>query len=285
VTAPAPSRPRASFSSAIVTGDWLAAHLGTLVVADVRWSLGQGARRRDYDAGHIPGAVFVDLDHDLADPPSLRGGRHPLPDPERFALSMGALGIGDGTPVVAYDDAGGSVAARLWWLLHTLGEPVAVLDGGLASWPGELAVEAPFVSPVPRRVRPWPSDKVWDADRVEEGGVTSGPVVIDARPAMRFRFGDPSIDPRPGHIPGAANAPWNDNLDEQTGRFRPRLELRQRFAALGATQDRSVVAYCGSGVTACHDLLALELAGLHHTALYPGSWSAWGADPRRPAQC
>jgi thiosulfate/3-mercaptopyruvate sulfurtransferase len=280
-TANPAARPRrpAGFASPTVTAEWLADHLSSVVVADVRWSLPEGPKRDAYRAGHIPGAVFVDLDQDLADPPSPTGGRHPLPSPERFAQRIGALGISDRAPVVAYDDAGGSVAARLWWLLHTLEAPVAVLDGGLQAWEGPLSRAEPDIDPVTRTVRPWPTTRYLDADGV--AGAT-GVLLLDARSATRFGHGDPAIDPRPGHIPEARNAPWTDNLDAPTGPFLPRVDLRRRFSTLGAEPATRVVAYCGSGVTACHDLLALELAGVHDTALFPGSWSAWAADPARP---
>ena len=182
--------------------------------------------------------------------------------------------------MVAYDDAGGSIAARLWWLLHVLGEPVAVLDGGLAAWPGPLSTAPPDTPVASRAARAWPADRFYDADGVARA---DDALLLDARSAPRFTRGDPAIDPRPGHIPGARSAPWSDNLDPVTGRFLPPVDLRRRFADLGAGPGREVIAYCGSGVTACHDLLALELAGWHHTALFPGSWSAWGADPSRPS--
>jgi thiosulfate/3-mercaptopyruvate sulfurtransferase len=277
---PAAARRRASFASPTVTAEWLAEHLDSVIVADVRWSLTDGPKRDDYRYGHIPGAVFVDLDRDLADPPTPTGGRHPLPDPQRFAQRLGALGIGDRNPVVAYDDASGSVAARLWWLLHTLGAPAAVLDGGLPAWEGPLSRAEPDIHPVTRTVRPWPAGRFVDADGVAG---SSGVLLLDARSATRYRHGDPAIDPRPGHIPDARNAPWTDNVDHHTGQFLPRVDLRRRFSTLGAGPASRVVAYCGSGVTACHDLLALELAGMHDTALFPGSWSAWAADPERPA--
>jgi thiosulfate/3-mercaptopyruvate sulfurtransferase len=158
-----------------------------------------------------------------------------------------------------------------------------VLDGGLQSWPGALTAAETVVQPVTRTVRPWPTDRFWEADRVEEAGRLTGTLVIDARSAGRFAHGDPAIDARPGHIPGAQSAPWTDNLDQATGRFLPRVELHQRFDKIGAGRAGRIVAYCGSGVTACHGLLALELAGFHDTALYPGSWSAWAGDPDRPA--
>jgi thiosulfate/3-mercaptopyruvate sulfurtransferase len=270
----------ASFASPTVSAAWLAEHLESVVIADVRWSMADGPKEADYRRGHIPGAVFVDLDHDLADPSTPTGGRHPLPHPERFARRLGALGIGDRTPVVAYDDACGSVAARLWWLLHTLGAPVAVLDGGLQAWEGPLSQAEPDIHPVTRTARPWPSTRFVDAD-----GIASfvGGLLLDARSATRYARGDPAIDPRPGHIPNARNAPWTENLDGATGQFLPRVDLRRSFSNLGAEPTTRVIAYCGSGVTACHDLLALDLAGMHDTALFPGSWSAWGADPQRPA--
>jgi thiosulfate/3-mercaptopyruvate sulfurtransferase len=270
----------ARFASPIVTAEWLADHLDSVLVADVRWSLIDGPRRGDYLQGHIPGAVFVDLDQDLADAPTPRAGRHPLPSPEHFAARLGALGIGDGTPVVVYDDAGGSLAARLWWLLHTLGGPVAVLDGGLQAWTGPLSRSEPDIRPVLRTIRPWPAARFMDADEVAG---STGVLLLDARSATRYERGDPSVDPRPGHIPEARSAPWTDNVDGGTGQFLPRVDLRRRFSTLGAEPATRVVAYCGSGVTACHDLLALELAGIHDTALFPGSWSAWASDPARPA--
>ncbi len=258
----------------LVSGPWLHEHAAEVRIVDVRWYLDPArSGEQEYRDGHLPGAVWLDIDTDLSDPPSTGAGRHPLPTPERFAAALGRVGLAAGTPVVAYDDAGGSTAARLWWLLHVLGEPVAVLDGGLAAWPGDLITDEPAPVPVQRAPKPWPADRFADPLSVTA-------TVFDARSAERYADGDPAIDPRPGHVPGARSAPWPGNLDE-SGRFRPPGELRERFAAAG---DGPVVAYCGSGVTACHDLLAMELAGLAGTALYPGSWSQWGADPSRPAE-
>jgi thiosulfate/3-mercaptopyruvate sulfurtransferase len=185
--------------------------------------------------------------------------------------------------VVAYDDAGGSVAARLWWLRHLLGEPTAVLDGGIGSWPGPLSTDPVVPVPVARAPRPWPTDRLVDADAVADR--PPGAVLLDARAAGRFTGEDAvAADPRPGHVPGARSAPWAGNLDAG-GRFLDPGSLRDRFVALGAGGDRDVIAYCGSGVTACHDLLALHRAGLGaRTRLFPGSWSAWAADPARPAE-
>ncbi|HET6876489.1 MAG TPA: sulfurtransferase [Jatrophihabitans sp.] len=264
----------------LVSADWLATHLDDVRVVDVRWYLkpadgrsGAGA----YRAGHLPGAVRLDLDTELSEPPSPTAGRHPLPSPERFAAALGRAGIAPGVPVVAYDDAGGSVAARLWWLLHVLDEPAAVLDGGLAAWAGPLVTEVPEIRAVERKPRPWPADRLLGAEQVAAALDTT---IIDARSAERYAAGDPEIDPRPGHIPGALSMPWPDNLAGD-GRFRSAEELRERFAA---ADGRPAVVYCGSGVTACHNLLAMELVGLRRTALYPGSWSQWGADPARPAE-
>jgi thiosulfate/3-mercaptopyruvate sulfurtransferase len=269
--------------SGTVTGRWLADHLDEVTVADTRWYLDGRQGSEAYEQGHIPGAVFVDIDQVLADPASSVLGRHPLPGPERFAEALGELGIAEDRLVVAYDDAGGSVAARLWWLLRAIGQPAAVLDGGINAWPGELTTEIVAPVSVPRRPRPWPPERFLTADDVEQVRKAPDALLIDARASARYEAGDPAIDPRAGHIPGARSAPWPENLGPNGG-FRSADELRERFGALGATTESRVVAYCGSGVTACHDLLALELAGFTDTALFTGSWSAWGADASRPAE-
>jgi thiosulfate/3-mercaptopyruvate sulfurtransferase len=256
----------------VVSGQWLAEHLDDVRVVDVRWYLDGRSGRAAYEAGHVPGAVWMDLDADLSEPASAAAGRHPLATPERFAAALGRAGIAPGTPVVAYDDASGSMAARLWWMLHVLDEPVAVLDGGLAAWPGPLSTDVPSYQPVDRPAVPWPAARFASADDVAAYSGT----VYDARAAARYAHGDPAVDPRPGHIPGALSAPWAENLDDD-GRFRPAAELRGRYRG-------PAVAYCGSGVTACHDLLAMHLAGIDDTALYPGSWSQWGGDASRPAE-
>ncbi|ROO89007.1 thiosulfate/3-mercaptopyruvate sulfurtransferase [Actinocorallia herbida] len=250
-------------------------------LADVRWYLDGSDGHAAYLAGHIPGAVWVDLDTVLAGPPTEAGGRHPLPSPEAFAESLGALGFDDRTPVIAYDDAGGGYAARLVWLLRRIGAPAALLDGGLAAWPGALATGEETLAPAVRTAVPWPRSALRDADEVAEAVRTGSAVVLDARAADRYSGAAvlPS-DARSGHIPGARNAPWAANLDED-GRFHAPDVLRSRFDAAGIAADTDVIVYCGSGVTACHDLLALERAGLTSTALYPGSWSAWSADLSR----
>jgi thiosulfate/3-mercaptopyruvate sulfurtransferase len=269
----------------VVSADWLADHLDdpTLVIADVRWYIDGRSGEAAYDAGHLPGAVWVDLDNDLAGPKGLGPGRHPLPSPEHFAAAMNRLAIGDGDVVVAYDDAGGSIAARFWWMLQAIGHSAAVLDGGISSWMGELSNDAPSERPDSQfSVRPWPLGSTVDAVAVDTLRRGEGAVVLDARAAERFR-GEPNpIDKRLGHIPGAVSAPWAGNLDPETGRFRSVNALRERFTGLGVRSDRPAVCHCGSGVTACHNLLALTLAKLPAGRLYPGSWSDWAADPGRP---
>lgn len=271
----------AELPSPIVSGAWLHANVEQVVVADVRWYLDGRSGRAAYEAGHIPGAVFVDLDRDLSAAPSAAGGRHPLPTPEDFAAALGAAGIGDGCAVVAYDDASGMVAGRLWWMLHSLGEPVAVLDGGLAAWPGALSTEYPQVSPARFTPRPWPPESFASVSEVDEVRRDRGTVVLDARSSERYRGEPNAIDPRFGHVPGAVSAPCAANLAPD-GTLRTPDELRESYAAVGVDGDAGVVAYCGSGVSANLDLLALELAGLGGGRLFVGSWSAWGADEDRP---
>ena len=249
-----------------------------MVLADVRWYLDGRSGREAFDRGHLPGAVFVDLDRWLAAHGSPAAGRHPLPSPETFAEGMGRLGIGDDDIVVAYDDAGGVVAARLVWMLRVTGHDAAVLDGGLAAYDGPLETSSPSRPPAVFTARPWPADRLADID---DAGDPAN-VVIDARDAKRFRGEVEPVDPRPGHIPGALNVPCRANLDEQ-GRFLPADELRRRFTEAGVTEDSDVVSYCGSGVTACHDLLALEVAGFGPGRLYPGSWSQYSATDRPAA--
>ena len=260
----------------LVSGEQLQAIGADARVVDVRWYADGRSAEAAYRAGHIPGAVRLDVDTDLSAAASARAGRHPLPSPEQFAAALGRVGVPAGTPVVAYDDAGGSVAARLWWLLHVLEEPVAVLDGGLAAWPGALTSDVPDVQLVERAPRPWPADRFVSAAQVAEARDAA---VFDARAADRFAGAPNPLDPRPGHIPGAVSAPWAGNL-RADGRFLDPSQLRTRFAAAAG---RPVIAYCGSGVTACHDLLALQLAGFDDAALFAGSWSQWSADPARPA--
>ncbi|MEM7323751.1 MAG: sulfurtransferase [Actinomycetota bacterium] len=262
----------------LVSPDWLEANLSQVRVVDVGWSIEQGPHLDRYRSRHIPGAVFCDLDADLSAPPGTRG-RHPLPTPDDFATARARLGAGR-LPVVAYDDRGGPTAARLWWMLDAIGHPVAVLDGGLANWHGALdAGESESftdsVDPVP-----WPADRFIPVGDVLDA-VDDGALVLDARSAERFAGADNPIDKRPGHIPGSVSRPWTDNVDDG-GRFRSSHQLRADFEGLGATEETSLVASCGSGVTACHDLLAARIAGFPPGRLYVGSWSEWSQDPDRP---
>lgn len=264
-----------------VSAAWLAEHLDDpdLVVVDVRWSLDAGPRRDAFAAGRIASAVFADLDLDLSAPATAEAGRHPLPTATDFAHAMSRLGVGDDTRVVAYDDAGGTIAARLWWMLDVIGRPAAVLDGGLDAWTGPLDVGWP--DPVPAMFTPveWPADRViTKADLAASlGGALT---ILDARAPDRFANGG-SVDPRPGHVPGAINAPASANLAD--GHFRDADDLATHYAELGA-DGHDVVAYCGSGVTACADLLARKKAGLPDAKLYVGSWSQWGGDEDLPAE-
>lgn len=261
----------------VVDRDRLATLPGA-VVADVRWYLDGRSGREAYASGHLPGAVFVDLDTALAAPPSPQRGRHPLPEPEVFARELGAAGIGDGDAVVAYDDAGGTIAARLVWLLRVTGRDAALLDGGVTVGEPGLETGPPRRPPAHLTPVPWPPHALADADELAAPGV----VVLDARDAARYRGEVEPVDPRPGHVPGALSMPTREHLGPD-GRLLPAGELRRRFAAAGVTGGQDVVAMCGSGVTACHLLLTLEHAGLGAGRLYPGSWSQWSSDPTRPA--
>jgi thiosulfate/3-mercaptopyruvate sulfurtransferase len=263
-----------------VDAGWLRAHRDEVVVADCRLYLDGRSAADAYAAGHIPGAVFVDLDRRLAAPGSAAEGRHPLPAPEVFAAGMSQAGIGDGTTVVAYDDAGGVMAARLVWMLRATGHDAALLDGGLAAWDAPLSTRAPDGEPASFAPVPWPADRLADAD----DAASDANVVIDARQAERFRGETEPIDPRAGHIPGARSVPAREHLLPDSDRLRRVDALRERFATAGVVEGARVVSYCGSGVTACHNLLVMEQAGLGLGRLYPGSWSQWSADPRRPAE-
>lgn len=269
----------------VVDAAFLDAH-PEAVLADVRWYLDGRDGRAAFEAGHLPGAVWVDLEGSLAAHglPAAEG-RHPLPHPAHFAHAMGALGIGDHTVVVAYDDTGGLTAGRLVTMLRWLGRDAAVLDGGLPVWQAEgRPVETgPGRSPEPTAftAAPWPPDRLATADEALAVAAAGG-AVIDARAAERFTGEQTMVDPRPGHIPGARNAPWSAVLGPD-GRLRPPEELRAHYAALGADTG-DVVAYCGSGVSACMNLLAMEHAGLPVPRLYVASWSGWSSDPDRPAE-
>ncbi|HTX47552.1 MAG TPA: sulfurtransferase [Solirubrobacteraceae bacterium] len=264
-----------------ITSDWLHEHLGQVVVADVRWYLDGRAGLAEYHRGHVPGAVFVDLDAVLAAAPSAADGRHPLPEPETFAAALAELGIGDEDTVVAYDDAGGVIAARLVWMLRATGHEAAVLDGGIGAWAGPLETGPPAVEAVGRfTARPWPRELLATIDEVAS---PSDSVLLDARDGPRFRGESEPVDPRPGHIPGARSLPVREHLGSD-GRLLAVDELRARFEDVGVDRDVEVISSCGSGVTACHNLLLLEHLGLRPGRLYPGSWSQWSADPARPSE-
>ncbi|GHB00710.1 sulfurtransferase [Streptomyces termitum] len=247
------------------------------VLLDVRWTLGGPPGRPAYEAGHLPGAVYVDLDAELAGPPGA-GGRHPLPDPDAFGAAMRRAGVRADRPVVVYDGGLGWAAARAWWLLRWTGHPdVRVLDGGLAAWPGELSAEIP--EPEPGDFAPVPGGLgLLDADGA--AALARSGLLLDARAAERYRGDVEPIDRVGGHVPGARSAPTTENTAED-GRFLAADALRARFAALGAVPGAEVGVYCGSGVSGAHEVLALEIAGVP-AALYAGSWSEWSADPARP---
>ena len=246
---------------------------GDTVLCDVRWYLDGRSGLEAYEAGHLPGAVFVDLDEHLTAEPGPGVGRHPLPVAEAFAGSMGELGIGPDDTVVAYDDAGGMSAGRLVWMLRVLGQAAALLDGGIGAWSGQLETRTPQRTPVDVPVRPWPDRAFVDIGDVAAGA--TGRVLLDARAPERYRGEVEPMDPRAGHVPGAVTAPVAANLVD--GRFLLPADLSDHYRALGVEDATDVVAYCGSGVSACHDLLAMEHAGMGRGRLYVGSWSQWSA--------
>lgn len=250
------------------------------VPLDVRWTLAGGTDRAGFEAGHLPGARFVDFDDVCAGPGPDTDGRHPLASPERFAEGLGRAGVPEDATVVVYDDGALLAAARLVWMLRTIGQDAALLDGGLAAWPGPLEIGDRHVDPVHRRAVPWPADATADADTVAAVALADNHLVIDSRAIDRYLGAPHPLDARPGHVPGATSLPYADNLGAD-GRFLDALELRLRFRAAGA-DDQSIY-YCGSGVSACINALAAEHAGIGRGRLYVASWSGWTADPDRPA--
>jgi len=275
------------FTTLISTTD-LAAHLDdpSFVIVDVRHDLSQPETwgESQYQAAHIPGARFAHMDRDLSAAKTGKNGRHPLPTPEACAALFGRLGIDASKQVVAYDSGGGMYAPRLWWMLRWLGhDAVAVLDGGIGKWvregrPVSAAVpeSRPATFPI-RRV-----GRALSAAEVLAGLHDRSLRIVDARGAERFRGEVEPLDPVAGHIPGAVNRPYTQNVDAD-GTFRKPEALRAEFAAVvGDAAPSTIVNVCGSGVSACHNLLALEIAGIAGTTLYPGSWSEWVADPSRP---
>ncbi len=274
----------------LVSTDWLGAHLDDprVRVADVRWYLlkpDQG--REEYQQGHIPGAIYFHIDHDLAMPPYEGPGRHPLPTPEKFADVASRAGIGRDTHVVAYDSTGGAVAARLWWLVRYFGhDDVSLLDGGITRWIAEgrpLQKETPTFPRANFTAKP---HRNWVVDQafVDESRKNRETLLLDARVAERYEGKTEPIDARPGHIPGAKNAPLAANLRSPNDpRFLDSNQLRQQFDQLGANRAEKIIAYCGSGVNACQNIFALELAGYKNALLYEGSWSDWSRNPNLPA--
>lgn len=266
------------------------AHEAGIVVVDCRFTLKDpAAGRAAYAAAHIPGALYLDLDQDLAAVRTATSGRHPLPAVSTFVATLGRCGVTRTSQVVAYDDAGGVYASRLWWLLRWLGhDAVAVLDGGLQAW---QAAGLPLTADVRPAMMcaygsPLTNDRLWhDTPSVVAMVADESAVLIDARGPTRYRGETEPFDPVAGHIPGALNHPYDNNLTADKT-FRPAAELRARFRTLlGDTDPADVVHYCGSGVSACANVLAMEIAGLGMTRLYPGSWSAWVSDPTRPVAC
>ena len=277
----------ASLPTPLVSPEQLAAAIAagaTPAIIDCSFDLADtGAGARAFEQGHLPGAIHAHLDRDLAGAKTGRNGRHPLPTRADWAATLGRLGVTPARAVVLVDAQGGMYAARAWWMLLWAGHRAAsVLDGGIAAWKAAGgALETGPAAPVAAR-SPYPlCDSLVatvDADALQKslGRVT----LLDARAGERYRGETEPLDKRAGHIPGARSRFFKDNLDAQ-GRFRPAAELRAAFAAYGAAPAQ-VVHQCGSGVTACHNLLAMEVAGLAGSALYPGSWSEWSSDPARP---
>jgi thiosulfate/3-mercaptopyruvate sulfurtransferase len=272
----------------LTTTEELAKHLGDpdWIVFDTRHDLANPAKGREaYAAGHVPGAYFAALDDELSGAKNGRNGRHPLPDLDAFAARMNACGVRPGAQVVIYDDTGGSYAVRLWWLLRWLGhEKVALLDGGLPLWVKEgrpLDREVPAARAGAFVARPRLGATV-DAAFVDRFREDASMKLVDARAADRFAGQNETLDPVAGHVPGAHNRFWKDNLAAD-GRFKAAAQLEGEFARLLAgTDPAQSVHMCGSGVTACHNLFAMQLAGFPAGRLYPGSWSEWCSDPARP---
>ncbi|MFA4084053.1 sulfurtransferase [Mycobacteroides salmoniphilum] len=267
----------------LISAAELADRLSEVRLLDVRWTVMAPDGRPAYLEGHLPGAVFVDLDADLADHSVTGRGRHPLPTPEAFQASARRWGLNAGDTVVVYDDWNGQAASRAWWLLRAAGvTDVRILDGGWAAWqriggPAETGEVVP--EPGEITISSLDGSAAADADAVASHAGSPDALVLDARASARYRGDEEPLDPRAGHIPGAVSAPTAENLTPE-GTFRPAAELRARFDTLGAGHT-PVTVYCGSGVTATHQIAALAIAGFDAT-LYPGSWSEWSSDPRRP---
>lgn len=272
----------------LVSTEQLTLHLSdpNWVVVDCRFTLTDpDAGRKAYAQGHIPGARYAHLDADLSGPKNGGNGRHPLPDPQCFARVLGAWGIDQQSQVVVYDDSFGAMAVRLWWMLRWMGhDAVALLDGGLPKWQREqrpLMPDAPQVTP--KQFSPhMRSDMLVGADAVQDALQTHAALIVDARAEMRFIGEIEPLDPVAGHVPHAVNLPFDDNLS-MAGTMMTADELREQYSdLLDGKPPQQVIHMCGSGVTACHNILAMEIAGLTGSKLYAGSWSEWVADPVRP---
>lgn len=266
-----------------VTLDWLRDRRPEVVLADVRFYIDGRSGSDAFAAGHIPGAVYIELRDVLADPDKDDShGRHPLPTAERFARGLAAAGISEQDTVVAYDDAGGVMAARLVWMLRASGHNAALLDGGLQAWPADELETGPPAQPRTDKTftpTPWPTDRLATIEDV--ANLDPDTVLTDARPSERYQGAPDGVDPRAGHIPGAVSLSARGNLGAD-GQLLPREALTQRFLEAGLTPGRAFISSCGSGVTACHNLLVHELLGLGDGKLYVGSWSQWSRDPTRP---
>ena len=272
----------------LIATETLATHIddASFAIVDCRFRLDDpGWGEREYEAAHIPGALYAHLDHDLSSTPTGTNGRHPLPDPTELQRRLGTFGIAPGVQVVAYDQDTGAFASRLWWLLRWVGHrAVAVLDGGLAKWTAEGRPTRGGIEP--RKQADFSGernrDMMVDAATVAQVTNRRDWRLLDARAPERYRGEVEPIDKKAGHIPTAVNHPFQTNLTAG-GTFRSPSELRGQFeASLGSVPPPQIIAYCGSGVTACHNLLAMEHAGLHGARLYPGSWSEWSADESNP---
>lgn len=266
-------------SPPFVGQQWLEQHQTRVVIADTRWYLDGASGFAAYESGHLPGAVFIDLDRWLSGPASPERGRNPLPDSLVFAEGMSRAGIGNGDLVVAYDDAGGVIAARLVWMLRSLGHPAAILDGGINGYHGQLEAGVADNQPAEFTPRPWPAELLAD---IEEA-TTADALVVDARNRDRFEGKQDPIDPRPGHIPGAVSVPCRENL-EPDGSLSEPGKLVDNFRAAGIESARNVISYCGSGVTACHNLLVMEHLGMGQGRLFVGGWSQYGHASHLPVE-
>ncbi|SCZ62202.1 thiosulfate/3-mercaptopyruvate sulfurtransferase [Arthrobacter sp. UNCCL28] len=260
-----------------VDWSWCAANPGTFVLADSRWYLDGSSGKDAYESGHLPGAVFIDLDQWLSGPASPGAGRNPLPDPEVFAQGMRDVGISDADTVVVYDDAGGVIAARLVWMLRSTGHKAAILNGGMAAYPGGLSTESSSRPKGNFSSRAWPVHLLAD---ISEASSTAY-LRLDARNTDRFEGRQDPVDPRPGHIPGAVNVPCRGNLD-RSGQLLPELQIRANFERAGVESAQNIISYCGSGVTACHNLMVMEQLGMGQGKLFVGGWSQYSRAQERP---